>query len=286
MTERTATQARCRRVAGPALGAAICLLYSTQLHAQGNAGYVGSINGRWYAGPDPLKQLSVGQVIRNGTTIVAGSNSPQNHYITVVLSNGKHMTLNCELEDCRRPRRVEVGSDIPARVIQIWTAVSERFRSRPDAYVPLISRGSPYRLQEGVVGRDSAGIDLASPFADMPAGRYTVRMVRVGEGGRCDDPDMLQAGWTGSFEWRRGGMLQVGPDDVGEGIYLLCVPRRVREHIEAWVLVVDRGSYSRAAEAFNEAVRLAQSWDGIDSEYDSRAFLRAYLHDLAVNGIP
>ena len=246
-----------------------------------DVGFVLDIYGKWQLQGVPLKRLNMGDSLPAEGVIRALSPENRDHYITILLMDGRTQTHACNSPSgCSQPVQLPKTWHKQPKSFSIVEAVKRLFSDQPCRYISIISRSNV--LQNGVVELQAGKLDLRPVFQGMRQGFYLVLFEAYAE----DDQEGGELPEPVKYEWNPERPLPLVAGNLKPGLYnveLLNPYTDVQEPlgINSWVIVTPPGEYAKTQKAFYEAVKLSQKWGKAVRPEAARAFLQAYLASLA-----
>ena len=260
---------------------AIFALYGQQPQT---AAHVLDLRGEWRL--DGASQLVVaGEGLIGGSRVTAASNQPGDA-ITIVRDEDLTRTrIVCDgspANPCRNPTVVQGASSAAGEGQSrfkglVQAAIAALLSEAPaigSHYASTLTRGlESVQESEAVVALDpTQGIVLPPAPAEMPAGRYTISIARVGDTSSAS----RQTGvLTSEGEWRPL-LLE------STGLYEVSIVKANEEQVaDLMLLVVPLARLQAQRETFDAMKSRAGAWTGPSARADEHRFLRGYL--LSVN---
>lgn len=235
-----------------------------------------SMHGAWFVSSQPSQPLAIGQVLVDGDSVWASTRSVADQSLAIALyGDGGRLELDCsEPAECGQ-RHAVFGRASRSGMLRTWLqAAMPWIRHERERFRPHITRGS--RLDEAVVVRGAAGLDLAPALHRERAGELQLKLAPLNAAGVSGPSRSLRVMWT-------PGAPALVYDTVPSGLYSLWEVKDARDTF--WILVVDESTgTSGVAAAFAELSRPLQTWTSGAGTEDARMLLRAFLYHLAFDG--
>ena len=234
-------------------------------------GYVYSILGNWRVAPQYASEIKPGMALYVGDRVKLMTAARPAH-INIGLLNGTVFGKDCDTErDCVDPLT------LPA--IRVEGSLSQRLRDLMSGFVahrpPIVftvSRGNATGPEEAELRFAGGRADLAPALRSAEAGVWDVKLLPVAPGHTVAEATCQ---WT-----RTKGTC---PAEVADaGLYRLEVSAGDKPPQSVLVLIAAAGDYSRVADAFAEARRVADSWSAAVRPDARHYFLSAVLNELAL----
>lgn len=233
---------------------------------ENTVGFVMEVSGTWLLDGKPPRRLAGGDELPSGGSL-RPEKADEETYIIVGLYNGKAERFK---KATKLPER-----EVASTVQRIWQAVMPRYRN---GLAPTVSRGTGL-LQNGVVELKEGRVDLGSALAELPSGKWTVRLTRLPADAGEPQVQKRQVEWDvddTESAW-------IAADGIQSGLYeLSLISQRSGRAIEspAVVLVASSDDFAARQTAYAEAVKLTESWDEETQSEVADRFLQAFLVSL------
>lgn len=234
-------------------------------------GFVLNLSGKWVIVNGPKNSPIAGGDQLPGGLIVRPEGKFKNAYLRVCLYDGT--TVDYKQEETL-PRREE-----ESLANRIWSAVAGRYRG---SAVQAASRGDEL-LSDGVASLQASQLDLTSLFSELPDGTWTFHIFKTGIPSNAASQSEPTK-WTATVKWTAGEVAKVDADGMNPGLYeLQLINPRTKRRIGAAVMffACPAEVYEKRVAAYQEAVKLTETWSDEIRDDTAVPFLRAYLDVLA-----